>query len=98
MRQRILCYTSWNYWSGTQRCDIISPQRICMMKIYTKTGDQGTTSLFAGGRVSKADVRLHAYGTVDELNATLGLAIALNVEASLIPLLRRIQNELFSVG
>jgi cob(I)alamin adenosyltransferase len=68
------------------------------MKIYTKTGDQGTTSLFAGGRVTKADVRLHAYGTVDELNATLGLVIALNVEASLISPLRRIQNELFSVG
>ncbi len=44
------------------------------MKIYTRSGDEGETSLFAGGRVSKSHLRLHAYGTVDELNAVLGLA------------------------
>ncbi len=43
------------------------------MKIYTKTGDDGTTSLFAGGRVSKTHLRVEAYGTVDELNAVLGV-------------------------
>ncbi len=46
------------------------------MKIYTKTGDKGKTSLFGGTRVSKSAVRLHAYGTLDELNAVLGSAIA----------------------
>ncbi len=46
------------------------------MKIYTKTGDLGTTSLISGKRVSKADSRLHAYGTVDELNSVIGFCIA----------------------
>ncbi len=46
------------------------------MKIYTKTGDKGATSLFGGDRVSKASVRLHAYGTIDELNALLGVVLA----------------------
>lgn len=46
------------------------------MKIYTKTGDKGTTSLFGGDRVSKASARLHAYGTIDELNAVLGVVLA----------------------
>ena len=46
------------------------------MKIYTKTGDEGETGLFAGGRVPKDDPRIEAFGTVDELNAILGLAIA----------------------
>ena len=43
------------------------------MKIYTKTGDQGTTALFGGKRISKADLRIDAYGTVDELNSFIGL-------------------------
>ena len=43
------------------------------MKIYTKTGDQGTTSLFGGKRVSKADLRIDTYGTVDELNSWIGV-------------------------
>lgn len=68
------------------------------MKIYTKTGDTGETSLFAGGRVAKDDVRLHAYGTVDELNAILGLVIALGVNAALAVQVRRIQSELFELG
>ena len=68
------------------------------MKIYTKTGDTGETSLFAGGRTSKDDVRLHAYGTVDELNSILGIVIAAKVDKNLTEQLKRIQIELFSVG
>ena len=67
------------------------------MKIYTRTGDRGETSLFAGGRVSKADARLHAYGTVDELNAVLGLALAAGVGV-VCPALERVQADLFIVG
>ena len=68
------------------------------MKIYTRTGDDGETSLFAGGRVAKDDARLHAYGTVDELNSILGLCIALGLENELAEILRRVQSELFTVG
>lgn len=66
--------------------------------IYTKTGDKGTTSLVGGKRVSKTHARLEAYGTVDELNAHLGLLLTyLNEEADYKRVLR-IQNKLFSVG
>ncbi|NJL95222.1 MAG: cob(I)yrinic acid a,c-diamide adenosyltransferase [Anaerolineae bacterium] len=68
------------------------------MKIYTRTGDEGETSLFAGGRVMKDDLRLHAYGTIDELNAVLGLAIALKPDGQVGALLSRIQSELFTLG
>jgi cob(I)alamin adenosyltransferase len=68
------------------------------MKIYTRTGDQGDTSLFAGGRISKGHVRLHAYGTVDELNAILGLAVAAGIDTPVRESVQRIQAELFSVG
>ncbi|MBI5928495.1 MAG: cob(I)yrinic acid a,c-diamide adenosyltransferase [Chloroflexi bacterium] len=68
------------------------------MKIYTKTGDGGETSLFAAGRVSKDHLRLHAYGTVDELNTVLGLARALGLDRELDTLVGRIQMELFHVG
>lgn len=68
------------------------------MKIYTKTGDNGETGLFAGGRVPKDDARLHAYGTVDELNTVIGLAIASNIHPDLAEYMKRIQRELFSVG
>ena len=68
------------------------------MKIYTKTGDEGETGLFAGGRVPKDDPRIEAFGTVDELNAILGLAIAAEPDQDLSPLLSRLQNELFAVG
>ena len=53
-----------------------SDGRLPAVKIYTKTGDDGTTGLFGGGRVRKASSRVEAYGTVDELNATLGVARA----------------------
>lgn len=68
------------------------------MKIYTRTGDEGETSLFAGGRVSKGHVRLHCYGTVDELNAVLGLALAAGLTGELSQAVQRVQSELFIVG
>lgn len=72
------------------------------MKIYTRTGDQGTTGLFGGARVHKTHARIMAYGTVDELNAFLGQAIAALTESGQDEVLRarlvRIQAELFVVG
>ncbi len=68
------------------------------MKIYTKTGDAGDTSLFDQSRVSKADVRVDAYGEVDELNACLGVARAAGADADLAEVLGTIQKELFAVG
>src|SRR5438067_284680 len=67
---------------------------IIPMKIYTRTGDDGTTGLFGGPRVRKSDPRIDCYGTVDELNATIGLA-AVSCPPDLAPKLRQIQNELF---
>jgi len=67
------------------------------MKIYTKTGDDGTTGLFGGGRVRKSDARIECYGTVDELNAALGWARVLAAD-SIGTSLQRVQNELFVVG
>src|ERR1043166_4217611 len=69
-----------------------------MTRIYTKTGDRGETGLFGGGRVSKDDARVEAYGEVDELNASLGLARSLGVGPELDPVLARLQEELFTVG
>ena len=68
------------------------------MKIYTKTGDQGITSLFGGKRVSKADLRIDAYGTVDELNSFVGLVRDQEVNKQRTDVLVRIQNTLFVVG
>jgi cob(I)alamin adenosyltransferase len=68
------------------------------MKIYTRTGDDGETSLFAGGRTSKDSPRLHAYGTADELNSVLGLAVAQGLSPKVAEWLKTIQNELFVVG
>src|SRR5262249_6851590 len=71
-------------------------------RVYTRVGDGGETSLIGGDRVSKADARIDCYGTVDELNAVVGLAIeALAASAAgphLSPILRRVQNELFNLG
>lgn len=68
------------------------------MKIYTKTGDKGETGLFGGERVSKNSLRLNAYGTIDELNAFIGLAIieVKNEEVKIV--LFDLQNKLFTVG
>lgn len=68
------------------------------MKIYTKTGDSGSTSLFSGGRVSKSHMRVASYGTVDELNSALGLARAFNPTSQTAELLERVQNQLFHLG
>lgn len=72
------------------------------MKIYTRTGDQGTTGLFGGARVHKTHARIMAYGTVDELNAFLGQSISALTEQEADGMLRarltRIQAELFVVG
>ncbi len=68
------------------------------MKIYTKTGDAGETGLFAGARVRKDDVRIEAYGTVDELNAAIGLARSERLPTEIEQTLERVQSELFSVG
>lgn len=68
------------------------------MKIYTKTGDEGETGLFGGGRVSKASPRVWAYGEVDELNSVLGLARTTPIDATTDALLATVQSELFDVG
>ena len=72
------------------------------MKIYTKTGDDGTTGLIGGSRVRKCDPRLDCYGTVDELNAAIGLAVTAaahrSEQAELVAALHAVQNDLFVVG
>ena len=68
------------------------------MKIYTKTGDDGTTSLFDGTRVAKTHPRVQAYGTVDELNAHLGAARAAGLDADLGDRVTHIQRDLFALG
>lgn len=70
----------------------------CVGKIYTKTGDDGTTGLLGGGRVAKDDLRIEAYGTVDELNAQLGAARACGLDQELDRLLTRVQDDLFAAG
>jgi cob(I)alamin adenosyltransferase len=67
------------------------------MKIYTKTGDAGETGLFGGARVPKDDLRVAAYGTVDELNAALGLART-QAHEELAPVLERLQSDLLVLG
>jgi cob(I)alamin adenosyltransferase len=68
------------------------------MRLYTKTGDDGTTGLFGGVRVNKDSERVETYGTVDELNAVLGLVRASGAPAEIDELLEAIQNDLFAVG
>ena len=67
-------------------------------KVYTRTGDDGTTGLGAGQRVRKDSPRIEAYGTVDELNSHLGVALALEPDERLADFLREVQNELFHLG
>ncbi|WP_321373440.1 cob(I)yrinic acid a,c-diamide adenosyltransferase [uncultured Draconibacterium sp.] len=67
-------------------------------KIYTKTGDDGTTGLVGGSRVKKYDLRLESYGTVDELNASIGVIRSYDNGSDVEELLLKIQNKLFNIG
>ena len=67
-------------------------------KIYTKTGDDGTTGLFGGARVPKYDLRIEAYGTVDELNSYIGLIRDQPLDKEVIEVLLEIQDRLFTIG
>jgi len=68
------------------------------MKIYTKKGDKGVTSLFGGQRISKNSLRIKAYGTVDELNSILGQVRSGGVTSDLSGILKLVQNQLFTLG
>ena len=67
-------------------------------KVYTRTGDAGTTSLGAGQRVAKDSLRVEAFGTVDEANSAIGVAMAAGLDPVLLEALRGIQNDLFHLG
>ncbi len=69
-----------------------------LTRIYTRTGDAGSTRLSDNSEASKTDLRVEAYGDVDEANSTLGIVLALGVEEPLAGVLREVQNELFDVG
>lgn len=71
---------------------------VYLNKIYTKTGDEGETSLGNGERVSKTDLRIAAYGAVDELNSLLGVCLTCELPASFTERLTQIQNDLFDLG
>jgi len=68
------------------------------MKIYTKTGDKGTTALFGGTRVAKHHIRIESYGTVDELNSHIGLIRDQEIDAKSKEILVHIQDRLFTLG
>lgn len=68
------------------------------MKIYTRTGDDGTTGLLGGSRVSKSELRLSVYGTIDELNAVLGIARAADVSSRCDSILLDLQGQMFHLG
>ena len=68
------------------------------MKIYTKTGDEGTTGLFGGSRVQKNNIRIESYGTVDELNAYIGLIKDQEISHEINQSLLKIQHDLFTLG
>ena len=67
-------------------------------KLYTRTGDQGQTALYGGGRVRKDHLRVEAYGSVDELNSALGVAVSFLRQRRVSAALQSIQNELFNIG
>lgn len=68
------------------------------MKIYTKAGDKGMTSIYGGKPLSKDDIRIESYGTVDELNSWIGLLLSHSIDKKESELLLKIQSELFSIG
>lgn len=69
-----------------------------LVKIYTKTGDDGTTGLIGGKRIKKSNPRITAYGAIDELNAAIGIILASKLDSDIRKLLIQIQNNLFIVG
>ena len=69
-----------------------------LSKIYTRTGDKGTTGLGDGSRVEKDNLRVEAFGTVDELNSTVGLVLAATLPTKIQSILNRVQHELFDLG
>jgi cob(I)alamin adenosyltransferase len=68
------------------------------MKIYTRTGDDGSTGLYGGGRVAKCDPRIEAFGAVDELNAQLGVARAIGLPKRFDSVIAILQNQMFDLG
>src|SRR5262249_20070621 len=76
----------------------IDPAMVVLNRIYTRTGDDGTTALGSGERRKKYDLRVAAYGTLDELNAAIGLARVHNPDPALDGLLAHVQNDLFDAG
>lgn len=87
---------------GTHRLPIsrfpFSISAVDAMKIYTRTGDEGQTGLFGGGRVAKTHPRVEAYGDVDELNAAIGMARAIELMPRIDEVLVPLQRDLFSIG
>jgi cob(I)alamin adenosyltransferase len=71
---------------------------VVISSVYTKTGDQGTTSLGDRSRTSKNDARLEAFSTVDEANSSIGVALSMDIDADVKEVLLRIQNDMFDVG
>src|SRR5437016_10427599 len=82
--------------SGTRYAASNSTYNVAM-KIYTRTGDDGSTGLLSGQRTRKNDLRLDCYGTIDELSAAIGLAVVVS-EPDLNVMLRQVQNELLVIG
>src|SRR5512144_950624 len=76
----------------------LKPDNMRINRVYTRTGDQGQTSLVGGARVSKASLRVDAYGEVDELNCVIGLARSLMQEITIDEALALTQNDLFTLG
>ena len=72
--------------------------RYPLVKIYTKTGDKGTTGLVGGKRVKKSSYRIIAYGEVDEVNSAIGLVLSSKLDSDINDLLTKIQNDLFVIG
>jgi cob(I)alamin adenosyltransferase len=71
---------------------------VVISSVYTKTGDQGTTSLGDGSRTSKNDARLEAFSTVDEANSNIGVALSMDIDLDIKEVLLLIQNDMFDVG
>ncbi|MDE1762730.1 MAG: cob(I)yrinic acid a,c-diamide adenosyltransferase [Thaumarchaeota archaeon] len=69
-----------------------------LTKIYTKTGDDGTTGLIGGKRVKKTDPRIVAYGTVDEINSAIGVVLSSTLDSDIMNILTKVQNDLFTIG